>query len=122
MGVSQKFSAAVESHKPRYVQKYHPTGQEKELLDYVSDRMSTMKRAREPWDRKWKQWDDNVKAGIPFSNDGKARINLSVEQRLIDLYVGNVQKFQYKVEPEVRCDYRSVLIGKYIMDHFIRKE
>lgn len=122
MGVSQHFTSTVEKDKPRKTSRYFANPKEKEIVEYVTWRMDDMKDARKEWEIKWEQWDLAVKAGIPFSTDGKAQVNLAIEQWLIDLYVGNVQKFQFKVEPEVRCDYRSVMIAKYTMDHFIRKE
>lgn len=57
------------------------------MVNYVNQRYNAMKVERSKEDYKWDMRDMYTRARVEVSTDGKARVNMPIEQNLIELYI-----------------------------------
>lgn len=90
---------------------------------YVMDRFSAMDDDRTDYEDGWKRDELQVQADIPVRDDGKASVNIPIEQNIIEQKIGEKDKpVSYIIEPNGAADINLLEPIKYTMDYFIKKE
>lgn len=99
------------------------TKKESDIVNYVSDRFTEMDLARKSKESRRDIDDLQVKAQVNGSMDGRAEVNMPIEQNQIEMYQWQINPLlNYSIEPEGRTETTELLLAKYTLDHMIEAE
>lgn len=102
-------------------EKMSKTDQDK--LTYIKKRLTAMDDVRSDYEEGWKRKELQVDADVPIRDDGKAAVNIPIEQNIIEQKIGEKSgPIAYIIEPNGEADINILEPIKYTMDYFIKKE
>jgi len=92
-------------------------------MTYVKKRFQAMENRRNKYESRWDEYNDRVDSPIAESVDGKAEVNLAIEQAMIEMKTGMVSSLlPIKVVPNGKTDIDILEPAKYVLDFFIERE
>lgn len=99
------------------------TEKERKIVEYVLQRQKDMDIARSEKARRWDIDDMQVESVVHDSDDGKAVVNMPIEQNQIEMYQWQINPLlNYSIEPEGRTKNTELILAKYTLDHMIERE
>lgn len=99
------------------------TVEELEEVAYIVERQKKMAEWRAKKEIRWQQDERQLQSLVEDSMDGKAVVNMPIEQNQIEMYQWQINPtLNYSVEPEGRADVWQLMLSKVALDHFIKKE
>lgn len=102
----------------------YQTSEELEVVSYVVDnRWKAMDDKRAKKESRWQMDERQLQAFVEDSLDGKAVVNMPIEQNQIEMYQGQINPLlNFSIDPEWRADVGQLMMSKAALDHFIKKE
>ena len=99
------------------------TQKDDDLIAYINKRQKDMDTARSRESKKWDIWEESIKSPIQDRDDGKASVNMPIEQSLCEMRVWLIPGIlEYKVAPNGKADVDILEPAKYVLDFFVEKE
>jgi len=115
--------AKLDIEKKIEIKNENISDKEMEKVKYVNDRFHNMDNERSKYERDWDIYDAQVQSYVPESFDGKANVNMPLEQSMIEMRTGLIpDKLPFKVVPNGAVDVNILEPAKYVMDDFIHRE
>lgn len=94
-----------------------------EALAFVIKRQKEMQEERWKHESDRRKWEKAMKATVPNSPDGKAQVNIPLEQVLRETYVWTLENLQAQVSKntgKIESDYQQIY--EIVFDHFMDRE
>ena len=99
------------------------TTDEMEAVQFVLDRQKLMDEKRSRKQTRWEQDELQLQSLVEESFDGKAVVNMPIEQNQIEMYQWQINPtLNYSVDPEGRTNVNQLILSKVVLDHFVKKE
>lgn len=105
------------------VKSYNLSDSDQNATDWVIERHSRMDETRADEVPKRDKRERVIKSIVPTSKDGKAQVNIPLEAVLREVYIGWLNKLQYKLDKQtgkIEHDYKAIY--EIVFDHMMDRE